>query len=232
MKLKRILAAAAASVLAVSALATSAFASSAVADENLVLEVSDLIGDCNISEVYGARLNLSEDSKVVIMNGAGGGFIFSTKSNNWNQLSWCNGCTPTEEKPDEEHDIQYDEETNSVTRMEEAPFFTETDISGDKGEYSQIAVSKWWGEEFTIDSVDLLAADGAVLNTTALPIPKKTPVGDSSTTTPGGDSSTTTPGTNSTGGTDSKTPGTGIAGLAMVTIALAGASVVATKKRK
>lgn len=172
MKFTRTLASVAAAAVAVSSLAVSAFAAWDGADSNgnLILNVADILPEgVDINDVYGVRINFTDAAAEVVAQGAGGGFIFSTASNNWNQLQWCNGCD-TSEKP-EGHDIQWDAETKSITRMEEKPFFTAEDISGAEGTYGQVALSEWWGGDIAYSSVDFLNKDG-----------KKLPVADDDVT--------------------------------------------------
>lgn len=164
MKFTRTLASVAAAAVAVSSLAVSAFAAwdGANKDGNVTLNVADILPEgVDINDVYGVRINFTDASADVLSQGAGGGFIFSTASNNWNQLQWCNGCD-TSEKP-EAHDILLDTKTNSITRMEEKPFFTAEDISGAEGTYGQIALSQWWGGDIAYSSVDFLNKDGKKL---------------------------------------------------------------------
>lgn len=164
MKFTRTLASVAAAAVAVSSLAVSAFAAwdGANKDGNVILNVADILPEgVDINDVYGVRINFTDASADVLSQGAGGGFIFSTASNNWNQLQWCNGCD-TSEKP-EAHDILLDTKTNSITRMEEKPFFTAEDISGAEGTYGQIALSQWWGGDIAYSSVDFLNKDGKKL---------------------------------------------------------------------
>ena len=164
MKFTRTLASVAAAAVAVSSLAVSAFAAWDGADSNgnLILNVADILPEgVDINDVYGVRINFTDAAAEVVAQGAGGGFIFSTASNNWNQLQWCNGCD-TSEKP-EGHDIQWDAETKSITRMEEKPFFTAEDISGAEGTYGQVALSEWWGGDIAYSSVDFLNKDGKKL---------------------------------------------------------------------
>jgi hypothetical protein len=164
MKFTRTLASVAAAAVAVSSLAVSAFAAWDGADSNgnLKLNVADILPEgVDINDVYGVRINFTDASADVLSQGAGGAFIFSTASNNWNQLQWCNGCD-TSEKP-EAHDILLDTKTNSITRMEEKPFFTAEDISGAEGTYGQIALSQWWGGDIAYSSVDFLNKDGEKL---------------------------------------------------------------------
>ncbi|MBP3334861.1 MAG: hypothetical protein J6L61_01755 [Ruminiclostridium sp.] len=172
MKFTRTLASVAAAAVAVSSLAVSAFAAWDGADGNgnLVLNVADILPEgVDINDVYGVRINFTDASADVLAQGAGGGFIFSTASNNWNQLAWCNGCGDAEE-----HNIQLDTATNSITRMEETPFFTAEDISGAEGTYGQIALSEWWGGDIAYSSIDFLGKDGETL-----------PVADNDDVTPG-----------------------------------------------
>lgn len=164
MKFTRTLASVAAAAVAVSSLAVSAFAAwdGANKEGNVILNVADILPEgVDINDVYGVRINFTDASADVLSQGAGGGFIFSTVSNNWNQLQWCNGCD-TSEKP-EAHDILLDTKTNSITRMEEKPFFTAEDISGAEGTYGQIALSQWWGGDIAYSSVDFLNKDGEKL---------------------------------------------------------------------
>lgn len=164
MKFTRTLASVAAAAVAVSSLAVSAFAAwdGANKDGNLILDVANILPEgVDINDVYGVRINFTDASADVLSQGAGGGFIFSTASNNWNQLQWCNGCD-TSEKP-EAHDILLDTKTNSITRMEEKPFFTAEDISGAEGTYGQIALSEWWGGDIAYSSIDFLNKDGKKL---------------------------------------------------------------------
>ena len=164
MKFTRTLASVAAAAVAVSSLAVSAFAAWDGADSkgNLILNVADIRPEgVDINDVYGVRINFTDASADVLSQGAGGGFIFSTASNNWNQLQWCNGCD-TSEKP-EAHDILLDTKTNSITRMEEKPFFTAEDISDAEGTHGRIVLSEWWGGDIAYSSVDFLNKDGEKL---------------------------------------------------------------------
>ncbi|MBS7397599.1 MAG: hypothetical protein KIG32_04175 [Ruminiclostridium sp.] len=163
MKFTKTLASVAAAALAVSALSVSSFADwkGANGDGNLVFNVADILPeDVNIADVYGVSVVFTDASAAVLAEGAGGGFIFSTASNNWNQLQWCNGCGE-----DEAHDIQLDTEKNSITRMETAPFFTAEDISGEEGTYGQIALSQWWGGDIAYSTINFLGADASVIGT-------------------------------------------------------------------
>ena len=172
MKFRKTLASVCAAAVAVSSLAVSAFAAWKDADKdgNIILNVADILPEgVDINDVYGVRINFTDASADVLAQGAGGGFIFSTASNNWNQLQWCNGCD-TSEKP-EAHNILWDTKTNSITRMEEKPFFTAEDISGAEGTYGQIALSEWWGGDIAYSKIEFLNKDGVVLPIAEEPTP-------------------------------------------------------------
>ena len=162
MKFTKTLASVAAAALAVSSLAVSAFADTSIPADgaNFIVDVASILpAGADIADVYGARIVFSDAAAEVVAAGAGGGFIFSTASNNWNQKQWCNGCGE-----DETHDIQWDPETKSVTRMETAPFFTAEDISGEEGTYGQIALCQWWPKSADLDfTLELLDKDGNVI---------------------------------------------------------------------
>jgi hypothetical protein len=167
MNFKKVLAGACAGAMVLSTFAVPALADISGADDsgNYVVDVASIIGNADISEVYGVKVTFTEDSVAdMVANGAGGGFIFSTNDNNWNQLQWCNGCGDNEG-----HDIQLDVDTNSITRMEETPFFTAENISGADGTYGQIALSQWWGNDIAIDTIELLDQDGNVIDTAEEP---------------------------------------------------------------
>lgn len=164
MKFTKTLASVAAAALAVSALSVSAFAGTNIPADgaNFIVDVASILSDDdNVADVYGARVVFSDEAAEVVAAGAGGGFIFSTASNNWNQKQWCNGCGEGEE-----HDIQWDPETKSITRMETEPFFTAEDISGEEGTYGQIALCQWWPKTVALDfTLELIDKDGEVVAT-------------------------------------------------------------------
>ncbi len=164
MNFKKLLAGACAGAMVLGMCAMPAYAAIEGADGNgnYLVDVATLIGNADINDVYGVKITFTEESVADMMtNGAGGGFIFSTASNNWNQLQWCNGCA------EEIHDIQLDADTNSITRMEETPFFTAEDISGADGTYGQIVLCQWWGGDIVIENIELLDKDGNVIDTAA-----------------------------------------------------------------
>lgn len=153
MKMKKILACVSAAALAVSAMAVSSSAAIIGADDegNYVVNVADLLPEgVDISEVYGATIFLKEGYS--LENGQGGAFIFSTASKNWKSLEWGNAGS--------DKDIILDEETNSITRMEDTPFFTAEDISGETGTYANIALKQYWGDDIEIEKTILLDNDG------------------------------------------------------------------------
>lgn len=159
MKISKILAGMSAMALAASMMTMGASAAITGADKdgNMIYDVKTLIESNNIkiSDVYGVRAYFSDSAAGVVEQGAGGGFIFSSKSNNWNQKQWCNGCGESET-----HDIQYDANTKSITRLEKTPFWTDVDVSDAEGEYAQVAFSEWWGGDIDFTKIVLLDKDG------------------------------------------------------------------------
>ena len=115
MKSKKIVAGILAAAITVSSIAPEAFARITGSDNsgNYCVNVSDLMdNDTDISDVYGATVKFTDESAEVLSRGAGGGFVFSTDSNNWNLLSWCTGCGE-----EETYYILWNAESNSVTIM-------------------------------------------------------------------------------------------------------------------
>ena len=159
MKISKILAGMSAMALAASMMTIGASAAITGADKdgNMIYDVKTLIESNNIkiSDVYGVRAYFSDSAAGVVEQGAGGGFIFSSKSNNWNQKQWCNGCGESET-----HDIQYDANTKSITRLEKTPFWTDVDVSDAEGEYAQVSFSEWWGGDIDFTKIVLLDKDG------------------------------------------------------------------------
>lgn len=159
MKISKILAGMSAMALAASMMTMGASAAITGADSNgnMIYDVKTLTeaNNIKISDVYGVRAYFSDSAAGVVEQGAGGGFIFSSKSNNWNQKQWCNGCGESET-----HDIQYDAATKSITRLEETPFWTDVDVSDAEGEYAQIAFCEWWGGDIDFSKIVLLDKDG------------------------------------------------------------------------
>lgn len=159
MKISKILAGMSAMALAASMMTIGASAAITGADKdgNMIYDIKTLIeaNNIKISDVYGVRAYFSDSAAGVVEQGAGGGFIFSSKSNNWNQKQWCNGCGESET-----HDIQYDANTKSITRLEKTPFWTDVDVSDAEGEYAQVAFSEWWGGDIDFTKIVLLDKDG------------------------------------------------------------------------
>ena len=152
MKSKKIVAGILAAAITVSSIAPEAFAEINDSDCYMV-DVADLIDDSiDISDVYGAIIKFTDESAEVLSKGANGGFVFNTESYGWNQLSWCNGCDE-----DEVHDIIWDSETNSLTRLDASPICTKEDLTDG---YAQIALTQWSGGNISVLSISLLDKDG------------------------------------------------------------------------
>ena len=94
MKISKILAGMSAMALAASMMTMGASAAITGADSNgnMIYDVKTLTeaNNIKISDVYGVRAYFSDSAAGVVEQGAGGGFIFSSKSNDWNQKQWCN----------------------------------------------------------------------------------------------------------------------------------------------
>ncbi len=120
---------------------------------NLAIDISDFIAkyDAEVDDVYGVKVVFDEDSKAVIANGAGGGFIFNTESGGWDQKQWCNGCGD-----DEGHEIQVEADGVSIVRLEATPFSKDDS-------WVQVVLCMWWGGDITIANIQLLDADGVEL---------------------------------------------------------------------
>lgn len=195
-------------------------------------------------DVYGATFNITLGdtlaAKLEAGDWVGGGIGWNSESTKWNAAEYCWQDGVKEITAVKQADGSY-----NVTRTSDKAVFTGTDT------YSQAWLQIYNEDDYTINSVTLLGKDGkaiAVVKNNALPDSVKpsddkkddnkggSSVADGSSTT----STTSTTSTNSTGTTSSKAannasntnPSTGAAALAAVGVALAGAAVVATKKRK
>ncbi|MCM1300086.1 MAG: hypothetical protein NC228_11030 [[Eubacterium] siraeum] len=234
MNIKKIIAGAAASVFTAGALAASAYAADAVTfsdgtgkatlgdsskGENTRITfdlTTALPAGINIADVYGVQLSF--EGEFAEETGAGGTFIFSTKSNNWNGVEWGN------EGADKA--ITYNAANKTLTRTETAPFFTATDISGNEGEYAQVVVDAYWGSgELKVTKISFLGQNGNELTASA-----------ASTTdaTASAAQTTAAPTTTAAAAADKGNAATGVEGVAATAAVavLAGFAVIAAKKRK
>ena len=162
MKFRKTLASVCAAAVAVSSLAVSAFAAWKDADKdgNVAFDVSSFLPKgVELSEVYGVKVTVTDASADAIAKGAGGGIVYDT-SRGWNQKSWCNGCDK------EEHDIQFDAATKSITRLDDTPAFQADD------EWMSLTLSEWWGDdEIEVAKIEVLNKDGVVLPIAEEPTP-------------------------------------------------------------
>ena len=162
MKFRKTLASVCAAAVAVSSLAVSAFAAWKGADKdgNVAFDVSSFLPKgVELSEVYGVKVTVTDASADAIAKGAGGGIVYNT-SRGWNQKSWCNGCDK------EEHDIQFDAATKSITRLDDTPAFQADD------EWMSLTLSEWWGDdEIEVAKIEVLNKDGVVLPIAEEPTP-------------------------------------------------------------
>ena len=162
MKFRKTLASVCAASVALSSLAVSAFAAWKGADKdgNIAFDVSSFLPKgVELSEVYGVKVTVTDASADAIAKGAGGAIVYNT-SRGWNQKSWCNGCDK------EEHDIQFDAATKSITRLDDTPAFQADD------EWMSLSLSEWWGDdEIEVAKIEVLNKDGVVLPIAEEPTP-------------------------------------------------------------
>ena len=152
MNMKRILAAAAASVVAVSAMTATVSADQFVNSNNGVNYIVDLLADgYNALEVYGVTFTISGD---FAESGIGGGIGFNSDSTGWAQHEWGDA--------DAGKEITITED-NKITLLMDAPAFAESDTTGENP-YAQVWISKWWGNDATVEGVEVLGAGGTVLS--------------------------------------------------------------------
>lgn len=204
-------------------------------------------------DVYGATFNITLGDSLVKKLEAGdwvgGGIGWNSESTEWNaaEYSWQDGAK-------EITAVKQADGSYNVTRTSDKAVFASTDT------YSQAWLQIYNEDDYTINSVTLLGKDGkaiAVVTNDPSLAPKDDKKDDEkkddtkkddekkddnkgSSSVADGSSTTSTTSTNSTGTTSSKAannasntnPSTGAAALAAVGVALAGAAVVATKKRK
>lgn len=211
MNMKRILAAAAASVVAVSAMSAAAFADKFVNSNSGDNYLFDLIEEgYNVTEVCGVTFTISGD---FAESGIGGGIGFNSATTGWDQTDWGNA--------DAGKTITITED-NKVTILRDTPVFAESDTTGENP-YAQVWISKWWGNDATVEKVEILGAGGTVLSAGSAAPADSTPAESESKT----DESKTE--------TDTKpNVDTGVEGVAAVVgvAAVAAGALVVAKKRK
>ncbi len=150
MKLKKIVAAIAAAAVAVSTMAISAFAIKDYPNGYTL----DLIAEgYTVTDVYGFTFNISGD----IDSGLGGGVGFNSATTGWESHEWGNADAGKE----------INASGGKVTFTKDAPVFAESDATDPTNPYAQIWMQQWWGSDITIDSVEVLGADGVVLTPAA-----------------------------------------------------------------
>lgn len=90
-------------------------------------------------------------------DGFGGGFVLSTKANNWKAVEWGNDGSEKEIIAKETGKAN----EYTITREVPADFFKDHK-AGEEGEYAQIAVQQWWGAPIKITEVAVTLADNSV----------------------------------------------------------------------
>lgn len=146
MNFKKIIASVAAAAVAVSTMAVSAFAIKDYPDGYTL----DLIAEgYTVTDVYGFTFNISGD----IDSGVGGGVGFNSATTGWESHEWGNADAGKELNGSD----------GKVTVLKDAPVFKESDVTDPTNPYAQVWMQQWWGTDVTIDSVEVLGADGVVL---------------------------------------------------------------------
>lgn len=112
--------------------------------------------------VYGATFTISVDEAALAEAGLGGGIIFNGPEDvscGWDQGEWGNEGSGKSYTMVKVSDGVY-----TITRLEsEAKLNAE---EGASGSWAEVALSAWWGPDFSVTQVDLLGKDGGVLYTT------------------------------------------------------------------
>ncbi len=220
MSIKRILAAAAASVVTVSAMSAVAFAGITNASDANGNYMVDLIEEgYTVTDVYGLTVTISGD---YADTGVGGGIGFNSASTGWAQHVWGNA--------DAGKEITLTED-NKVTLLLDAPAFADSDANDPTNPYAQVWIAQWWGNDATVEKVEVLGAGGVVL-TANNAAPDDTTPSESTPddTTP----SESTPDENKPEDTNKPNVDTGVEGVAAVigVAAVAAGAMIVAKKRK
>lgn len=160
----------------------------------------------DITEIYGVKFNVSFDDAEVANDDVwvGGGVGPNANSTGWEMHEWGKESGMKEIIPDFEN--------GTITWFKGEPIFTDAE------EYAQLWIQTWGGT-VTVDSVELLYADYDGSDIVA-------PTPDVDTAETEAPADTTTP--------DKGNPDTGVAGVAVAAgvVALAGAAIVVSRKRK
>ena len=250
MNIKKILAAASASILTVSAMSIAASAAEmlsgvdAIQEDDGMLKVAILgetapaeFKDVNFVDVAGVAVVIEYDEPAE-KQWAGGSVVFTSESASWAQVDWSSDETNTS--------IAYIPSGQKTTIMSPKPF-------ADSDTYAVIAFQNFaseGGPDMTVKALDLLDKDGNVLasigsastpaestpeSTPAESAPESTPAESTPESTPAESTPESTPAESTPAESDAKDPvATGVGGVAAVlgvAVVAAGAMVVA-KKRK
>lgn len=164
MKLKKILAAVAATAVAVSAMAVNTFALAATnyLKDGYVYINADKPEDPNwsvdsgvaVTDVYGVTFHVEFKAEEVADEATwiGGGIGASSPSTQWKQIEWGR----------KDKEITADLENGTITWLSTEPVFKADDV------YAQFWLQTWGGT-VTIKSADILGKDGAILSTDDAP---------------------------------------------------------------
>lgn len=232
MKIKSLIAALAASAIAVGAMAVTAGAQ--VTNGNATGSDGSLFWSYDLSEnnyeiaaVYGFELSITP-ADAELPDGMGGGIGVNSDSTGWKSVEWGN---PGADKP-----VTVDVDNWTITYTGDGALFAESD------EWGQLWLQNWWGSELSVDSVKILGADGNELapgedggdedtdpDTTTT---TEGEGGDTTTTTTAAaapNASTTKPATTTKAGA-TKTGDAGV-GVAIASLTLAGAAAYIARKK-
>ena len=247
MKLKKILAAmtaaTVASAIAISASAEVIMVTSDITETYVTYGGSD--GNFMV-DLDGAGVTPTEVAKVTIefeagdlSKGFGGGFILSTKANNWQSVEWGNDSSGKEIIAE----VVSEEDALYAMSREVPDGFFDAHVAGVDGEYAQIALQQWWGDAINVTSVTLDMKDGSQV---VIPNADADTDADADADVDADADADTDadadadadadvdaePEAPAEDGDNNENPAGGLGAVALVGLALAGAGAVATKKRK
>ena len=179
MNMKKILASIAAGAAAASVMSVASFANATISGDlgGNIVEIGDdgatwkfnlgaegvLDENVKIGDIYGVTITLTQATHDAYVSGAagmGGAVAFSGSGSDrgWNSVEWGNDSAG---KP-----ITYVDDTRTITRLENTPFFNETDISGEPNTQAYVCLQGYWGPDaLEVEALSLLGRDGAVLKT-------------------------------------------------------------------
>ena len=177
MNMKKILSSIAAGAAAASVMSVASFANATISGDlgGNIVEIGDdgatwkfnlgaegvLDENVKIGDIYGVTITLTQATHDAYVSGAAGmggavAFSGSGADRGWNSVEWGNDSA---DKP-----ITYADDTRTITRLENTPFFNETDISGEPNTQAYVCLQGYWGPDaLEVEAFSLLGKDGEVL---------------------------------------------------------------------